>query len=226
MGSETESLLKAWPVLREEVEQPYFAELMRFVREERATHGVYPPPNQMFAAFELTPYDKVKVVILGQDPYHQPGQAMGLSFSVPRDVKAPPSLSNIGKAMVADGVGQEPLPHGDLTQWAEQGVLLLNTALSVRQDQANSHAKEWKQFTDAAISRLDERDRPVVFVLWGQSAQKKLPLIHKQRDRVVDAPHPAARGPHQSDFRSRKTFSRVNALLEQHGEVPIDWALV
>lgn len=214
---------RPWPdVLGEELEKPYFRELMRFVDRERRTGAVYPSAGDLFAAFHLTSYEKVKVVILGQDPYHQPGQANGLCFSVPPGVLTlPASLRNIHAAMARDGY--TPPPHGDLTEWAGQGVLLLNTALSVRGSEANSHTKQWREFTDAVITKLDARQRPVVFVLWGKSAQRKRGLINEDRHVVVTAPHPAARGRSQVEFREARTFTEVNRHLEFLEQTPIEW---
>lgn len=215
---------RPWPnVLGEVLAEPYFTEMMRFVDHERRTGVVYPSAGDLFAAFHLTPFEKVKVVILGQDPYHQPGQANGLCFSVPRDLlKLPPSLRNIHAAMAHDGF--TPAPHGDLTEWARHGVLLLNTALSVREAEANSHAKQWREFTDVVITKLSDRRRPIVFVLWGKSAQRKRDLIDEDRHEVVTAPHPAARGRFQTEFRKAGTFTEVNRRLEVHKVAPIDWA--
>ncbi|WP_277343402.1 uracil-DNA glycosylase [Nocardioides sp. HDW12B] len=216
---------RPWPgVLDDELEKPYFRDLMGMVDRGRRTGVVYPPAGDLFAAFHLTPYDKVKVVILGQDPYHQPGQANGLCFSVPRDVpRLPPSLRNIYAMMTRDGL--TPPPHGDLTEWAQRGVLLLNTALTVRDSRANSHAKQWRQFADAAITKLSDRDRPVVFVLWGKAAQRKRDLIDEDRHAVVTAPHPAARGRSQTEFREAKTLTEVNRRLDTLGVTPVDWAI-
>ncbi len=216
---------RPWPdVLGEELAKPYFKELMRFVDRERGTRAVYPSAGDLFAAFHLTPYAKVKAVILGQDPYHQPGQANGLCFSVPRDVlRLPPSVRNIHAAMARDGF--TPPPHGDLTDWARQGVLLLNTALSVRDSEANSHATHWRKFTDAAITKLSDRRRPVVFVLWGKAAQRKRDLINEDRHEVITAPHPAARGPFQARFREAGTFTEVNRRLEALQMAPIEWTI-
>lgn len=216
---------RPWPgVLDEELARPYFRKLMRFLDHERRTGVVYPEAGDLFAAFHLTAYDKVKVVILGQDPYHQPGQANGLCFSVPRDVSTlPPSLRNIHAAMARDGF--TPPPHGDLTEWARQGVLLLNTALSVRDSEANSHAKQWSEFTDAVITKLSDGQRPAVFVLWGRSAHRKRYLIDEDRHEVVTAPHPAARGRFQTEFREAGSFTEVNRRLEALQVAPIDWAI-
>lgn len=216
---------RPWPdALGEELARPYFRELMRFVDLERRAGAVYPSAGDLFAAFHLTPYEEVKVVILGQDPYHQPGQANGLCFSVPRDVpKLPPSVRNIHAAMARDGF--TPPSHGDLTAWARQGVLLLNTALSVRDSEANSHAKQWSEFTDAVITELSDRQRPVVFVLWGKSAHRKRELINEDRHEVVTAPHPAARGRFQTEFREAGTFTEVNQRLEALEVAPIEWGI-
>lgn len=216
---------RPWPgVLGEELARPYFRDLMRFVDLERRAGAVYPSLGDLFAAFHLTPYEKVKVVILGQDPYHQPGQANGLCFSVPRDVlRLPPSLRNIHAAMARDGF--TPPSHGDLTDWARQGVLLLNTALTVRDSEANSHAMQWREFTDAVITKLSDRQSPAVFVLWGKSAQSKRDLIDEDRHEVVTAPHPAARGRFQTDFREAGTFTEVNRRLKELEMAPIEWAI-
>ncbi|HEX5031526.1 MAG TPA: uracil-DNA glycosylase [Candidatus Eisenbacteria bacterium] len=216
---------RPWPdVLGEEIAKPYFRELMRFVDRERLTGPVYPSAGDLFAAFHLTPYEEVKVVILGQDPYHQPGQANGLCFSVPRDLpKLPPSVRNIHAAMAQDGFA--PPPHGDLSAWARQGVLLLNTALTVRDSEANSHAKQWRKFTHAVISRLSDRPRPVVFVLWGKSAHRNRELVNEDRHEVVTAPHPAARGRSGKAFRVAGTFTEVNQRLEDLKVAPIEWTI-
>lgn len=222
--------LAPWPeVLDEETEKESFRDLLQFVADERAKGDVYPAPQQVFAAFHLTEFKNVRVVILGQDPYHQPGQANGLCFSVPTDVpkpgvRKPPSLTNIHAAMHNEGI--EPKEHGDLTAWAKQGVLLLNTALTVRRGMANSHAKEWREFTDAVIRRLSAGDEPLVFVLWGRKAQSKKDLIDTRRHEVIEAPHPAARGMAQVQFRESKTFTKVNQALHNLGHhSEIDWAI-
>lgn len=216
---------RPWPnVMHEELEKPYFRKLLRFVDSERRTGAVYPSASDLFAAFHLTPFEDVKVVILGQDPYHQPGQANGLCFSVAREIRRlPPSLRNIHRAMARDGF--TPPAHGDLTGWARQGVLLLNAALSVRDSDANSHANEWREFTDAVIAKLSDREDHIVFVLWGNWANRKRDLINEDRHHVVSAPHPAARGSFQTAFRDAGTFTRVNELLEVLNDAPIDWAL-
>lgn len=212
---------RPWPeVLGEEIRTEAFATLLRKIEQERRSSTVYPAAEEVFAAFDLTPFDQVRVVILGQDPYHQPGQANGLCFSVPRNLhKLPPSLRNIHAGLESAGFG--PQHHGDLTCWAEQGVLLLNTALTVRRSEANSHATEWREFTDAVITVLSGRKAPVVFVLWGQAALAKAALIDAERHPIVTAPHPAARGAQRTEFRRGRTFVEVNKLLDD----PIDWAI-
>lgn len=219
------ALRRPWPdALSEELTKPSFRELMRFIDHERRAGAVYPPAGDMFKAFHMTPHEKVKVVILGQDPYHQPGQANGLCFSVQRDLlPLPPSLRNIHAAMASSGF--PPPPHGDLTEWAKHGVLLLNSALTVRDSEANSHAKQWREFTDAVITKLSDRKRPVVFVLWGKAAQRKRDLICEDRHEVVTAPHPAARGRFQAQFRHAGTFSEINRRLERFNLAPIEWAI-
>ncbi len=215
---------RPWPrALDAETNQTYFRSLMRFVDGERRTHDVYPAPHEMFAAFKLTKPSQVKVVLLGQDPYFNDGQANGLCFSVPRGVAMPPSLTSIHAAMRHDGI--EPPGHGDLTHWARQGVLLLNTALTVRSGMPNSHAKEWREFTDAVIRHLNEGANPVVFILWGRSAQRKRRLIDADRHRVIEAPHPAARGRARTAFQESQPFSQVNQALRSLGHVPIDWLI-
>jgi uracil-DNA glycosylase len=211
-------LLESWRLGEESTQE--VDQLLEYVAQQREAGPVHPRHNDLFAAFRFTTYDSVKVVILGQDPYHQPGQANGLCFSVPRDLsKLPPSLRNIHIAMA--NAGFTPPDHGDLTGWAEQGVLLLNTALTVREGEPNSHAKVWRAFTDAVIRKLDERERPVVFVLWGRFAQRKAELL--EHNQPVTAPHPASRGESQAEFRKGTTFLEVNERLEALGEKPIRW---
>lgn len=209
-----------WPeVLGAEMADPSFRRLLEDIERERDEATIYPAACDVFAAFDLTPYDDVRVVILGQDPYHQHGQATGLCFSVPRHLhKLPPSLRNIHRALENAGFGVQL--HGDLTGWAEQGVLLLNTALTVRASEANSHAQRWAGFTDTVIRKLDEREDPIVFVLWGEWAQRKAPLISEPHH-VVTAPHPASRGQAQQVFREGETFTSVNEYLDR----PVQWAL-
>lgn len=195
------------------------------VAEANAGKVIYPPQDQRLAALELTPLDQVRVVILGQDPYHGPGQAHGLAFSVPQVVKIPPSLANIYKEREAD-LGLPRQSHGNLTQWARQGVLLLNTVLTVEAAKAGSHqGKGWEQFTDAAITAVAARDEPTVFILWGSHAQKKALRVARLADGphlVLKAPHPSPLSAYHGFFGSRP-FSRANAFLEAHGRGAIDW---
>ncbi len=205
-----------------EFKKPYYRELYKKIREEYSTHVVYPPADEIFTAFHLTPLEKVKVVILGQDPYHEPGQAHGLSFSVKRGIEPPPSLVNIYKELNADlGV---PIPtHGCLEHWALQGVLMLNTLLTVQAHRAFSHKGiGWEQFTDAAIRALDNVDRPIVFILWGRPAGEKKALIKNPNRLIIESAHPSPLSAYRGFFGS-KPFSRANAYLTAHGETPIDW---
>jgi uracil-DNA glycosylase len=211
-------------VLGDQLRQPYFRELMSFIDEERREHTVYPPEPDVSNAFRLTPYESVKVVILGQDPYHGEGQAHGLAFSVRPGVRPPPSLKNIFKELHTD-VGCSAPKDGSLEPWARQGVLLLNAVLTVRAGQPNSHrGKGWEQFTDAAISAVSARTERVVFVLWGGPAQKKLSLIDTTRHAVLKSPHPSPLSAKTGFFGSRP-FSAVNAALRAAGQEPIDWCL-
>jgi uracil-DNA glycosylase len=210
-------------VLGPEFDKPYMDALRAFLVAEKTAHRVFPPGPEMFAAFDHTPFDRVRVVILGQDPYHGPGQAHGLCFSVKRGVPKPPSLENILKEL-HDDVGCPIPPHGDLTGWARQGVLLLNTVLTVRAHQANSHRdKGWETFTDRVITELVARREGLVFVLWGSAARQKIPMIDR-RHVVVDSAHPSPLSAHAGFFGSRP-FSRIDAHLRSRGEPPIDWAL-
>lgn len=215
---------RPWPgVLDAERAEPYFGDLMRFVKGERARLAgeVYPAEGDMFAAFHLTPFERVKVVVLGQDPYPNPGQAMGLSFSVPTGVRLPTSLRNIHAAMREEDL--TPARHGDLTGWARQGVLLLNAALTVPAGGAGKHLAVWRPFTDAVVRLLNERERPVVFVLWGAKGQRVLHRNLVDAERSVVAPHPAARGAAQTRFREAETFKQVNDLLRGFDVEPIEW---
>lgn len=210
--------------LQEEFDKPYFAGLVRFLHEEKARGKVvFPPGGKIFRAFELTPLDRVKVVILGQDPYHGDGQAMGLSFSVPDEVPAPPSLKNIFREIETDlGIQMSGSPN--LEPWARQGVLLLNAILTVRRAEAASHSGiGWQEFTDAVIRTISERREGVVFLLWGNYARSKRDLIDHSRHYVLEAAHPSplARGA----FFGCRHFSRTNALLTERGETPIQWQL-
>jgi uracil-DNA glycosylase len=213
---------RPWPdALGEEMTKPYFRDLERFVQDERSRFEIYPEHRDLYAAFGLTPYEQVRVVLLGQDPYPNPGEAHGLCFSVPRGVRLPASLRNIHAAMRLDGL--TPPGHGDLTGWAKQGALLLNTALTVRRGEPGSHAREWRPFTDAVIRKVDDLDHPVVFVLWGQAALEKRRLITNRFHAVIEAPHPASRAEAQVRFRESRIFSRVNQALRRVGDKPLDW---
>ncbi|WP_433946832.1 uracil-DNA glycosylase [Paenibacillus sp. SN-8-1] len=211
-------------ILREEMSKPYFKELMRWLDEEYKEHVVYPPREFLFQALKLTSYSDTKVVILGQDPYHGPGQAHGLSFSVLPGVKIPPSLRNIYKEMASDlGV---PVPHtGTLTHWAEQGVLLLNNVLTVREGQAGSHhGKGWELFTSAIVEALNKRADPLVFILWGAPAQKKGAIVDQSRHEVIVSAHPSPLAARRGFFGSRP-FSRTNEFLKKQGKPQINWQL-
>lgn len=216
---------KSWKeVLGAEFEKPYFAALVQELhRQKQAGEVIFPPGGQIFKAFELCPLDKVKVVILGQDPYHGYGQAMGLSFSVPQGVEAPPSLKNIFKEIESDlGIRMSGSP--DLRPWAEQGVLLLNSVLTVRAGQPASHSRiGWQTFTDAVIKTISDRCEGVVFLLWGNYARSKAVLVDKSRHHVLEAPHPSplARGA----FFGCRHFSATNEILAAEGKSPVDWKL-
>ncbi|RSK47771.1 uracil-DNA glycosylase [Hymenobacter rigui] len=210
-------------VLAPEFEKPYFQHLIAFIKGEYATTTVYPAGPQIFHAFEACPFDKVKVVILGQDPYHGKGQAHGLSFSVAEGVRTPPSLQNIFKELQADLPETPPAPNGNLDRWAQQGVLLLNATLTVRASDPGSHQKKgWEQFTDAVIQQISDQKEHVVFILWGAYAQKKGEIIDARKHLVLKAAHPSPYAADRGFFGSRP-FSQTNAYLEQHGEQPIHW---
>ena len=209
--------------LGNEFAQPYFSQLTDFVRHEYATTTCYPPGRLIFNAFNLCPFDSVKVVIIGQDPYHEAGQAMGRSFSVPDGVAMPPSLQNIFKEIQGDlGIG---VPQsGNLTRWAEQGVLLLNATLTVRAHQAGSHQRHgWERFTDAAISRLSEGRDHLVFILWGGYARSKASLIDRSRHLVLESVHPSPLSANRGGWFGNHHFSRCNEYLAGHGMGPINW---
>lgn len=209
--------------LGNEFAQPYFSQLTDIVRHEYATTTCYPPGRLIFNAFNLCPFDSVKVVIIGQDPYHEAGQAMGLSFSVPDGVAMPPSLQNIFKEIQGDlGIG---VPQsGNLTRWAEQGVLLLNATLTVRAHQAGSHQRHgWERFTDAAISRLSEGRDHLVFILWGGYARSKASLIDRSRHLVLESVHPSPLSANRGGWFGNHHFSRCNEYLAGHGMDPINW---
>lgn len=211
--------------LQTEFEQTYMQQLSAFLRDEKAAgQTIYPNGDNIFAALNTTPLDHVKVVILGQDPYHGPGQAHGLSFSVPQGIKIPPSLRNIYKEIHQD-VGIQPPPHGNLNSWAEQGVLLLNSVLTVRDSQAASHqGKGWETFTDKIISTLNEQRQNIVFLLWGSYAQKKGAVIDASKHLVLKAPHPSPLSAHRG-FLGCQHFSQTNAYLQQQQQSPIDWSV-
>jgi uracil-DNA glycosylase len=206
-----------------EFEKPYFSALTDFVRHEYTTTTCYPPGSLIFNAFNLCPFDRVKVVIIGQDPYHEPDQAQGLSFSVPEGVPFPPSLQNIFKEIQLD-LGKPMPPTGDLTRWAEQGVLLLNATLTVRAHQAASHQRYgWEQFTDAAIRALSAERENLVFILWGGYARSKAQLIDRSRHLVLESVHPSPLSANRGGWFGNHHFSQCNAYLREHGEQEIDW---
>ncbi len=218
-----ESMPADWQrVLGSEMLQAYFRTLAGFVARERRSHQVFPAARDVFAALGLTPFDAVKVLFLGQDPYHGDGQAHGLCFSVAPDVALPPSLRNIFRELVSD-TGCAMPGHGCLSAWAAQGCLLLNTVLTVRAHQAHSHrGRGWETFTDAIIRQVNGRSTPVVFVLWGKPAQKKACLIDQERHTVLTAPHPSPLSAHRGFFGSRP-FTRINDALVATGQEPIEW---
>ena len=210
--------------LKPEFSKPYYAELFKFVKNEYSTRQIFPPADDIFNAFHLTPLHEVKVVILGQDPYHNDGQAHGLCFSVKPDVDIPPSLVNIYQEL-HDDLGCYIPNNGYLTKWAKQGVLMLNTVLTVRAHQANSHrGMGWEQFTDAAIRILNEQDRPLVFILWGSPAQKKAQMLNNPKHLILKAPHPSPLSAYRGFFGSRP-FSQTNEFLVKNGLEPIDWQI-
>ena len=210
--------------LAPEFEKDYFVRLTDFVRSEYQTTTIYPPGKLIFNAFNLCPFDKIKVVIIGQDPYHNVGQAHGLCFSVKPGIETPPSLVNIYKELQSD-MGCYIPDNGHLTKWAEQGVLLLNTVLTVRAHQANSHRGiGWETFTDAVISALNKEDRPIVFLLWGAPAQKKKQMLNNPKHLILEAPHPSPLSAYRGFFGCRH-FSKTNAFLERNGLSPIDWQI-
>jgi uracil-DNA glycosylase len=210
-------------VLGEEVDKPYYRQLTDFVEAERKEHRVFPPREEVFAALEATPFDKVKVLILGQDPYHGEGQGHGLCFSVRPGVRTPPSLRNIFKEM-REELGHPVPDNGYLLPWAEQGVLLLNAVLTVREGEANSHkGKGWEKFTDAVIRAVNGRSDPAVFVLWGNYAKKKLPLIDTARHTVIQGAHPSPLS--AKLFFGSRPFSQIDAAVAAQGHTPIDWRI-
>lgn len=208
--------------LQEEFEQPYYQQLRTFLKNEYAEEIIYPSMDQLWTAFQLTSFEEVKVVILGQDPYHGPGQAHGLSFSVNPDMPIPPSLRNMFKELVED-VGCEMPENGTLTGWAKQGVLLLNTVLTVRRGEAHSHRRQgWEQFTDAVIRLLSNRNERIVFVLWGKPAQEKKKLIDLNKHAVVESTHPSPLSAYRG-FTGSRPYSKTNEVLQAWGEQPINW---
>ena len=225
-GERKGQLEPSWQaVLQQEFAKPYMQQLREFLlQEKQAGKHVYPPGPQIFNALNSTPLPTVKVVILGQDPYHNPGQAHGLCFSVLPGVEPPPSLLNIYKELQRD-VGFTPPPHGYLQSWASQGVLLLNAVLTVERFKAASHqGKGWEQFTDAVVSVLNEQGRDLVFLLWGSHAQKKGQHISRSRHLVLESPHPSPLSAHRG-FLGNGHFSKTNRWLVEHGKTPIDWQL-
>ena len=214
---------ESWKIiLKDEFQKPYFKTLVTFIKQEIRQYTIYPPGNLIFNAFKSCPFEETKVVIMGQDPYHGTGQAHGLSFSVPDGVKLPPSLFNIFKAIQLDL--NKPIPKsGNLERWAKQGVLLLNTILTVRKNQASSHQdKGWETFTDTVIDRLNHKRVGLVFLLWGKYAKRKERLIDKSKHTVLESPHPS---PYSASygFFDNKHFSKTNIYLEKQGKNPIDW---
>ncbi|MBU5479207.1 uracil-DNA glycosylase [Eubacterium sp. MSJ-13] len=213
------------PALKPEFAKPYYRDLFEFVKAEYSRVVVYPPADDIFNAFHFTPLSKVKVVILGQDPYHNVNQAHGLSFSVPPSQKEiPPSLQNIYKEL-QDDLGCYIPNNGYLKKWADQGVLMLNTVLTVRAHQANSHQNRgWEQFTDAVINAVNEQDRPIVYLLWGRPAQSKIPMLTNPKHLILKAPHPSPLSAYRGFFGCRH-FSQTNEFLEKNGLEPIDWQI-
>lgn len=215
----------SWEIaMKPEFSKPYYRKLFQTVNQEYRTRTIYPPAEDIFNAFHFTPLDQVKVVILGQDPYHEPGQAHGLSFSVKPGIEIPPSLVNIYQEL-HDDLGCYIPDNGYLVKWAKQGVMMLNTVLTVRAHQANSHRNiGWEEFTDAAIRVLADQDRPMVFILWGRPAQRKAEMIYNPKHLVLKSPHPSPLSAYRGFFGSRP-FSKTNRYLEENGIEPIDWQI-
>ena len=212
-------------VLQPQFEAPYFAQLKEFLVAERQQHTCYPPGSKIFNAFDSTPFDKVKVVILGQDPYHEPGQAMGLCFSVPQGIQVPPSLVNIITEINSDLGTNIPKTCGDLSGWATQGVLLLNATLTVRAHQAGSHQRHgWETFTNKVIEKINTLDQPVVYLLWGNNARQKKQLITNPKHLILETVHPSPLSVYRGFFGCRH-FSKANEFLVKNGAEPIDWRM-
>ncbi len=220
-----EMLPESWQaVLAEEFDKPYMTALQSFLRAEYASQTIYPPLPEVFTAFQQSTYEGVRVLVFGQDPYHGPGEAHGMSFSVKPGIRVPPSLRNIYKELGADLSCTKP-NNGYLLPWARQGVMMLNAVLTVRHKSPNSHQKQgWEMFTDAVIKTISARDEPVVFILWGSKAKKKLKLIDAERHHVITSAHPSPLSAHRGFFGS-KPFSRVNTQLAAWGKAPIDWQI-
>lgn len=216
-------LAPSWKVaLADELEKQYFKDLYRFVEEEYSNASIYPAPTDVFRAFELCPFEKTRVVIIGQDPYHGAGQANGLCFAVHNGIRLPPSLKNIFKEIKSD-LGVDPIPDGDLSRWAKQGVLLLNATLTVRASTPGSHQKKgWEEFTDAVIKKLSETRTGLVFILWGNYAKQKGTIIDRNKHFVLESQHPSPFSAHNGFFGSAP-FSKANKYLRTHGEGEIDW---
>ena len=211
-------------IMAGEFDLPYYKQLGEFLKQEYFTKEIYPDMNNIFNAMKHASYSDIKAVILGQDPYHEPGQAHGLCFSVQKGCPIPPSLQNIYKELNAD-LGIPPAPHGELYKWADNGVLLLNTVLTVRRGQANSHkGKGWEIFTDDVIKKLNEREKPMVFLLWGANARSKKQFITNPNHLVLEAAHPSPLSAYNGFFGCRH-FSKCNAFLEAHGIEPVDWRI-
>lgn len=211
-------------ILKDEFSKEYYLRLRQFLKQEYSSYTVYPNMYDIFNALKATAYKDIKIVILGQDPYHEPNQAHGLCFSVKKGVEPPPSLKNIFKEIQAE-LGIAPPNHGELTKWANQGILLLNTVLTVRRGAANSHkGKGWENFTDAVIKKVNEREKPVIFMLWGGNAKQKLPLITNTKHIVLKAAHPSPLSAYNGFFGCGH-FSKANEILREMGEKEIDWSL-
>lgn len=212
------------PAIQEEFKKTYYGQLYKFIKEEYSTRQIFPPADDIFNAFHLTPLSQVKVLMLGQDPYHNEGQAHGLCFSVKPEVDIPPSLENIYKEL-QDDLGCYIPNNGYLVKWAKQGVLMLNTVLTVRAHQANSHQKQgWEQFTDAIINAVNAQDRPIVYLLWGKPAQSKIPMLTNPKHLILKAPHPSPLSAYRGFF-GCKHFSKANTFLQENGIEPIDWQI-